>query len=622
MQIQIISQHVRPSAQAIPLAAGSIKAALPAQFRQTTTLTELYPGYEIEATATKLLNSNPALIAFSLYLWNRLDLLALAREIRLLRPEIILVAGGPEASADSRHVLVEGNLDAVICGEGEEVFAALIEDLHLGKKLKCRPGLLTADSPAFSVTSVACVELEQLPSPWLSGVLPLAPDCGVLWEVARGCQFNCAFCYDAKGHKGVRPLPFSRLRQELELFSQQGVGQVWVLDSSFNAPAQRGKQLLKLLLEVAPEIHYHIEAKSEYLDDETIELLSQFSCSVQIGLQSARQEVLKPLHRHLDHQKMTRQMEQLSFAGITFGLDLIYGLPGDNHQGFCASIDFALELQPNQVDIFPLSILPGTEIYANQDGFGIFGTRQPPYLQTENRSYSANDFEASRNLAAAADIFYNRGRAVGFFRQLTTTLNLKPHQLLDRFYLWMKEVRKVPREQILAADCWQPEQILPLQIAFCHSLSEEKQQNLKLQTLIEDLIHFNYCCAEILLAGECLPGMISRTQRRNPNQRFILSPQVQLCRFHFDLEELAELADFRLDKLVRQLTRHEGYGIFLQQGGKLVMETLDDQFAGVLNRADCREGKTLSELTARLDKTRAKEMVEFALNQGLLICAL
>ncbi len=620
MQIQIISQHVRPSAQAIPLAAGSIKAALPAQYRRATTLIELFPGYDVEATATSLLKSNPALIAFSIYLWNRLDLLALARTIRQLRPEVILVAGGPEASADSRRVLGEGTLDAVICGEGEELFASLVEEVHQGKKLISRTGLLTAEAPELSVTSVACADLEQLSSPWLSGDLPLAPDCGVLWEVARGCQFNCAFCYDAKGHKGVRPLPFSRLRQELELFSQKGVSQVWVLDSSFNAPAQRGKQLLNLLLEVAPDIHYHIEAKSEYLDEETVNLLSQLSCSVQIGLQSARQEVLKPLHRHLDHQKMTRQMEQLSFAGITFGLDLIYGLPGDNHQGFCTSIDFALELQPNQVDIFPLSILPGTEIYANQDSFGIFGTQQPPYLQTENRSYSTADFEASRNLAAAADIFYNRGRAVGFFRQLTTTLNLKPHQLLDSFYLWLKEIRKMPREQILAADSWQPEQILPLQIAFCRNLCDDRQ-NPKLQRLIEDLIHFNFCCAEILLAGECQPGKISRTQRRNPNQRYILSPQVQLCRFHYDLEELAEIADFRLDKRVRQLTLHEGYGIFLQQGGELVMETLDDQFAGLLKEADCPEGRTMNELTAQLDKSCAKEMVDFAFTQGLLICA-
>jgi hypothetical protein len=618
MKSLIISQHVRPSEQAVPLAAGSLKSALAAELQQKVTLIELFPGYACDATAKELLRYQPGLIAFSLYLWNRNDLLALARQIKKLEPEIILIAGGPEASADSRRVLEDGQLDGVIRGEGEDIFADILSLVQRGETLKSRPGLLAADKPEQLPDAVVCKDLDQLPSPWLDGQLQLEPNCGVLWEVARGCQFNCAFCYDAKGHSGVRPLPFKRLKTELELFVRKGVAQIWVLDSSFNAPEQRGKKLLQLLLKVAPQIHYHIEAKSEYLDDELTELLGQLSCSVQIGLQSSRQQVLTPLHRHLDKKKMTQQLEQLSYAGVTFGLDLIYGLPGDNHQGFCESLDFALQQQPNQVDIFPLSILPGTEIYAHQERFQIWGHTEPPYLQKENHSYTEADFAASEELAAAADIFYNRGRAVGFFKQLTNSLQLRPSQLLQKFYDWLSEREKIERALLLDADQWQPQQILPLQLGFCKTLLAESG-NAKLQALVADLLNFNYCCAETLLAGECQPQRLNRSQRKNPKLQLRLNPQVQLRPFNYSLDELAELAELRLDKALRQLSAHKGHGIFLQQQGELIMETLDDQFASLLQKADRQEGVARDSLMAGMEPSSAQELIDFSLAQGILI---
>ena len=39
-------------------------------------------------------------------------------------------------------------------------------------------------------------------SPYLSGVLnPQDYQGGALWELARGCPFKCAYCYESKGEK-------------------------------------------------------------------------------------------------------------------------------------------------------------------------------------------------------------------------------------------------------------------------------------------------------------------------------------------------------------------------------------------------------------------------------------
>lgn len=617
MLILLATLHVRASAQAVPLAAGCLKASLPTNLRQQTELIDLFPEMDTASLCQQLLDRNPTVIAFPLYVWNRKKILLLSQQLRQKKPELILLAGGPEASADSQKVITEGALDGVIRGEGEVSFADLILKLCAGEPATNITGFLSASQNTLTIPPAAvCPDLSLLLSPWLTGQLPLEENCGVLWEVARGCQFNCAFCYDAKGLQGVRPLPVERLRKELQLFVKQQVAQVWILDSTFNAPPERGRQLLEMLLELAPSIHYHIEAKADFLDVDTIELLSQLSCSVQIGLQSATAQILKPLHRNLLPKQMEQQLKQMSIAGITFGLDLIYGLPGDNHAGFKKSLDFTLQLQPNQVDIFPLAILPGTELFENQEKFGIQGEPHPPYQIQANKTYSEQDLHKSHLLAAATDIFYNRGRAVGFFLQLCHTLKLPPSSFLQQFSDWLSKQKNIDQLKILDIESWQPQEILPLQQQYvAYQLSAKKKE--KLINVAEDLINYHFLCAESLLADDCQPDREVPTKKALRQWRWKLNPAIKIQNFHFSLEDFEMVGGEPLEKIFKQLAPEPEHTIFLRQQGEVIIEALDADFATILNRA--REEKTTQQLSRNLDPQLAEELLEFAITQGLLL---
>ena len=617
MPILIATLHVRPSAQAVSLAAGSLKASLTAELRHQTTLVDLFPDTATEGLVQQLLEYDPTIIAFPLYLWNRTQILSLSRLLRQKKPDLILLAGGPEASADSRKVIVEGLLDGVVRGEGEVSFAELMTRLSSGESTTGTVGFLAATDYGDPLPAAAvCPDLSLIPSPWLTGQLPLEENCGVLWEVARGCRFNCAFCYDAKGHHGVRPFPEERLREELQLFAKHQVAQIWILDSTFNAPAERGKKLLQMLLELAPEIHYHIEAKADFLDTETIDLLAQLSCSVQIGLQSATAEVLKPLHRSLFPQQMEQRLQQMTAAGITFGLDLIYGLPGDNHAGFVDSLDFTLRLQPNQVDIFPLAVLPGTELFEKQVEFGIQGEPSPPYLLQTNKTYSKQDLQKSQQLATATDIFYNRGRAVGFFLQLCHALKLSPSHFLDQFSHWLQQQKEIAPQKILAAENWQPEEILSLQQRFITDQLRSIKRT-KLINVAQDLIAYHFFCAETVLAEDCQLDSNLPAKNQWGKLRWRLNPAVKIQRFHFALEDLEVVGGEPLEKMCRQLVSEPGYAIFLRQQGEVIIESLDADFAQLLNRATT--AATIRQLRKNLDPPTADELLEFAVSQGLLL---
>ena len=619
MRILLPTLHVRQSAQAVPLAAGNLKACLPPALQKQTELLDLFPRQTGEEMAAEILARQPQLIAFPLYLWNRQQLLQLCHQLRRQQSDLFLLAGGPEASADAAGVIAEGNLNGVICGEGELPFVQLANRLQRGEPTTALSGFLAADTGSNrTVIPAVCPDLSQLSSPWLQGILPLQKGCGVLWEVARGCRFNCAFCYDAKGHQGVRPLPQERLRAELQLFVAEGVAQVWILDSTFNAPPERGKQLLQMLIDEAPQIHFHLEAKADFLDEETAELLAQLSCSVQIGLQSANPGVLRPLHRTLKTGQMDRALQQLANQGVTYGLDLIYGLPGDNHRGFCDSLDFALQRQPNQVDIFPLAVLPGTELHQSQTEFGLSADPRPPYLVRTNSSYSSAELAQSRQLAVATDIFYNRGRAVGFFLQICAALSSRPAELLGRFADWLNARPELSAEQKTSAEGWQPLDILPLQqnfIAAC-LLSTGKKTLLQ---LAEDLINYHFRCAELLLAQDCQPGADLPAANRLLKQRWRLNPAVQIQRFHYDLEELEQVGGEKLSWLHKQLTQETSYGIFLQQYGAPVIESLQPDFAHLLLAANGQQAT--KKLLQGIERQTATEFLQFAVSQGLLLPA-
>lgn len=616
MRIAIVTLHVRSSSQAVALAAGCLKAGLPPRLGAHTRLFDWFPEQDEGEIFSALLTFKADLIAFPLYVWNRTRILGLCRQLKQSSPERFLCAGGPEACADPWSVLEEGRLDAVIIGEGDLAFARMASRLAEGKPLDHSDGVLRAGATRTNeVTAAPCPDPDLLPSPWLTRTLPLKPGAAVLWEVARGCHFNCAFCFDAKGQRGVRPLPFERLRRELELFHRQGVSQIWILDSTFNAPPERARRLLSLLLKTAPHIHYHIEAKAELLDDETIALLAELSCSVQIGLQSSNHAVLKPLHRNFNPKLMEKRLAQLSARGVTFGLDLIYGLPNDNHEGFQQSLNFALRRQPNQVDIFPLAILPGTEIQRQPDRFGVLGQAHPPYLIHTNSSYSATDLERSQELALAADLFYNRGRAVGFFPQLCQALKLSPVDLLKAFGDWLKKAGKIVDSKPQQAECWRSEDILPLQIEF---VTEQFQQHRlrSLTAIAVDLIHYHFCCAETLLLAPCRPLRQRPSVTELKKKSWMLHPGVLIQHFNYPLEGLEALGGESLKTMATELAPDPGFGIFLRQEQHIRIEALDAAFTQLLKRS--RRAQSGARLLDGLDQQTGLELLSFAIVEGLL----
>lgn len=608
MNILLITLHAQHSPQAVPLAAANLMAALPFERRSQTRILDLFMDQPPALMLEHINNAKPELVSFSTYLWNRQTVLDLCATLKEQPEPPFILLGGPEASADPDRLLATGTIDALLRGEGEESFPQLVDALYNDRPLKEIPGLCTSsrrDTPA----ACSC-DPEKLRSPWLELKLQ-SRSRGVLWEVARGCPFHCSFCYDAKGLAGVRPLPEQRLAAELDFFLVNDVDQVWVLDASFNVPAARGKKLLRLLTTKAPQLHYHLEAKAEHIDAETVELLGQLSCSVQLGLQTADDEVLAALNRKIDPRRFWRGVEQVAYSQVTFGLDLIYGLPGDSCEGFVASLDRALSYRPNQVDVFPLAVLPGTELHRRRTDLGLQADELPPYTIRRSREFSEPELERCRRLKLATDIFYNRGRAVGYFLPVCKSFQVKPVDMLERFALWLGEQPEGERF-FSETDSLDATEIFKLQQNFFRQQLQAIDRDAWWPLLL-DTLKYHYHYAEALVGAEALPNRSAQPK----STRIQRAPGVQLIRFEHEILGTLESEEIDLARWQRRLDQGPSYGLMARRGNQVLVEELTTEFYQLLDRATRITPKT--ELVAGMPASLARELFDFAWQEGLLV---
>ena len=88
-----------------------------------------------------------------------------------------------------------------------------------------------------------------------------------------------------------------------------------------------------------------------------------FDVWVELGLQSAHNRTLEPIHRGHTAEQYKAAVDILHSKGIKVASHLILGLPGESFEDMMASVDFINALQPEAVKLHDLNITYNTELY-------------------------------------------------------------------------------------------------------------------------------------------------------------------------------------------------------------------------------------------------------------------
>ncbi len=604
MLIKLVSIHPCPSPQSIPLAGAFLKAYA----HGCSVSIDLVDFFLVDSAATcaaKLVESLPTAVGFSVYVWNYTLICEIASELKRAFPTIKLFCGGPEVTASTESVLKRGIFDFVIVGEGEVPFLSLCQSLSGGGEYSDIPGILLPGSTLVPAPP-PLKDLDVIPSPYLTGVIDTHISTGILWQLSRGCSFTCDFCFDSRGIHGVRHFSLNRLEAELLHFAASAVTQVFVLDSTFNLDKVRAKNILRMIRKSAPDIHFHFEVRSEFIDRDMAALFAQIACSLQIGLQSADREVLKLVGRSFNKADFTAKIGLLNESGAVFGFDLIYGLPGDTLNGFCHTLDYALSLYPNHLDIFPLSILPGTRLASRGAVLGMQWDANPPYILESTDTFSPGDMAAAADLATACDIFYTRGKAVAWFNAIIHALGMKPSAVLQNFSQWLITHRgRTVKETDFSDD-----EIWELQQNFLKHLFKPNSVR-RFLPLVLDLVTYHHHYAEVLLAP-LSPHAVTGSAR------LTVAPSARLVGFTYDIEELLEYGEPQIPWMFENIRQSGSHVVIYRNDGMVCTESLANEYVLLLKHI--QDGNVMPPETGTgLTVDEANEFIVFALLEGIIV---
>ena len=332
----------------------------------------------------EILSREPSLVGFTLYSWNSERSAFIAGRLKRLRPELPVVAGGPEVWPGNRWLLEEPAFDLLVCGEAEGV-ARQVLDPRKARELSGSARPLLAGASDASPGS--------WPDPYLSGHISAGGSDSVYLETVRGCGSSCIFCSYRRSHPLPRIMPAARVLQRV---GRLPGGEITFLDPTFNTRPD----LMELLAGLqGANRSLFAEVRGEPVDGETAEAMSRAGfVSVEVGLQSTDPEVGRLCGRGGDPAAAMQGAVRLREAGVVPVVDLIMALPGDSpRKALRSAAELCDRGLGTDVQVFPLAVLPGTEVRRRAAALGIHHLDRPPYLVLSTPGYpSAQSIATTR----------------------------------------------------------------------------------------------------------------------------------------------------------------------------------------------------------------------------------
>ncbi|MEA2013278.1 MAG: B12-binding domain-containing radical SAM protein [Verrucomicrobiota bacterium] len=398
---------------ALPLIRGFAESAISAEWKEFAgTLKD-----DIQKDLKALNDYAPDLLLTTLYMFNRGSLLALLKDFKKLRPDCIIIAGGPEFLGNNKKFLIENSfVNVVVRGEGEKPIKKLLKTFSVGinlpKTLSNILGFCFLDRESKYIdNSVAEIvkNIDKIPSVYMQKDFVFKKPFYQI-ETSRGCPGKCTFCTSSLSNK-MRYHSFGYIISEINKLKNCGVRNIRLLDRTFNYPAERAVQLLKIFRENFPEILFHLEIEPGLLTDELKIELSKAPLGhlhLEVGIQSLKPDTLKKIKRISSAEKVFAGINWLSQQkNIVLHSDLIIGLPKTDINSLCNDLRKLILLSIDEIQIERLKLLPGTSLREKAEEENISFAETTPYEILRTPQMPSKDLLLADTIMNFCDLFYN-----------------------------------------------------------------------------------------------------------------------------------------------------------------------------------------------------------------------
>lgn len=352
-----------------------------------------------------LLARDPKIVGIGVYIWNVAEATRLVGELKRVRPEIVVVLGGPEVSYETEQQEIARLADHVITGEADLAFADLCS-ATLTSKSEIPP-------PKSHIISAPLPQFDALALPYH---LYTARDIAhrvIYVEASRGCPYECEFCLSSLDIP-VRQAPLEGFLTAMEDLLARGARQFKFVDRTFNLNLKTSRAILEFFLDrLRPGLFLHFEMIPDRLPEALRGLIRRFppgALQFEVGIQTFNDEVAALINRRQDNARTEENFRWLrDETGVHVHADLIVGLPGESLDSFGRGFNRLVALGPQEIQVGMLKRLRGTPIVRHDSEWGMIYSPAPPYeiLQTRLIDYGA--MQRLRRFARYWDLLANSG---------------------------------------------------------------------------------------------------------------------------------------------------------------------------------------------------------------------
>ena len=262
----------------------------------------------------------------------RFRVIRMAQRVKRDCPKALVVVGGHDASRDPEWFLREG-VDAVVVGDGEEVFPSFVRTYAEDGDLSKVPGVVLKGpaGPVHCGPAPARRQLDDLPMAARHLVADYADEYYInfhkplaLVETARGCPFKCNFCSVWKFHESTfREKTPERVVEELRNTSAPNV---FFTDDIFWMNAKRARELAKAIKEAGIHKRFNIQTRTDIICKfpELIDLWKDCGkLTIFLGLEKIDDQGLDSVNKSNTAEINNRAIEIVKQSGVGYAPNFI-----------------------------------------------------------------------------------------------------------------------------------------------------------------------------------------------------------------------------------------------------------------------------------------------------------
>jgi anaerobic magnesium-protoporphyrin IX monomethyl ester cyclase len=277
-------------------------------------------------------------------------------------------------STDRTEDYLRAGFDCVLIGEVEQTLLEMARNRHWDQVA----GLALRDEATGRIRRTAPrplqTDLDRLPSPawdlidvevyrkaWLQkhGYFSLNV------VSSRGCPYRCNWCakptygnaYHCRSPRAVA----SEMRMLKSIYAPD---HIWFADDIFALSARWTREFADAVDDLDAAIPFKMQSRCDLMTRESVADLKRAGCSsVWMGAESGSQRILDAMDKGTQVPQILQATENLRAFGISVGLFLQFGYPGEGWEDVEKTINMVRTVKPDDIGVSVSYPLPGTKFF-------------------------------------------------------------------------------------------------------------------------------------------------------------------------------------------------------------------------------------------------------------------